>query len=234
MNTARQPRRCSICANVGHNIRTCPTYYVAISRFHRRLRNISFEISRFDSINRTGVSMILFYQYIRTLLEWGLNEVSYKKFLIYKGIPISKLGDTIQTRFQLVKYYYMPEESDTEYNNEYYRQNQKYYDLTLEQRAVMKRYIYAMIDPITELFHSTVTPKPKPTILLTLEECRHCECCICFNNEEIAQFDCKHEVCKNCTKELIDREKLSCPLCRHEIKHISVNTLDTYNLLYDV
>lgn len=245
-------RRCSLCRSASHDIRNCND--ISIREFHRTLRFNSHYISRYS---RNGVPLILFYIYLRDLEEKNLNNVPYKQFLMNKGIHSRKLSNIIETRRQLVKYYFMPEVSDEEYKMNETTQKNTYHNLTHEQRSHSLQIIREIIEEhlfdnnpdnlytntsmhyetqqLNQLdtgFYHMQTLKYKPQIILSLEQINYFECCICFNNDEMVKFDCKHDVCKNCTKELINRNNLSCPLCRKKITNIDVSTLDTYNLLH--
>lgn len=261
-NTTRAPRRCSLCRSNQHDIRNCNNYL--IRKFRRTLRHNSYDISRF-SIN--GIPLIVFYLYLQILEERHLNLVPYKLYLMNRGISSRQLVNTIETRSQLVKYYFMPEESYEEFKTEYLRQKDIYNNLTDQQKNQNTQIVRDMINAAyDELFENnnnsdiplftnisgtrlteemnrvvyvdvSVVPQQqlyiqKPQIIFTLEQIKISECCICFNNDEMAKLNCNHDVCKNCTKELINRNNLSCPLCREQITNICVSTLDTYNLLH--
>ena len=60
------------------------------------------------------------------------------------------------------------------------------------------------------------------------------ECSICYNSVKkinCATFECKHEYCIDCTKQLVIKKHTSCPYCRHEIKNIICYTEECYNKL---
>jgi hypothetical protein len=60
------------------------------------------------------------------------------------------------------------------------------------------------------------------------------ECSICYNSVEkinCASFECKHEYCVDCTKQLVIKKHTSCPYCRYEIKNITCYTEESYNKL---
>jgi hypothetical protein len=60
------------------------------------------------------------------------------------------------------------------------------------------------------------------------------ECSICYNTikkTHCATFECKHEYCVDCTKQLVIKKHTTCPYCRHEIKNITCYTQECYNKL---
>jgi hypothetical protein len=60
------------------------------------------------------------------------------------------------------------------------------------------------------------------------------ECSICYNlvkKINCATFDCKHECCIDCTKQLINKKHTSCPYCRDVIKNITCYTEECYSKL---
>jgi hypothetical protein len=63
---------------------------------------------------------------------------------------------------------------------------------------------------------------------------REIECSICYNSVEkinCAAFECKHEYCIDCTKQLVIKKHTSCPYCRYEIKNITCYNEESYNKL---
>jgi len=81
--------------------------------------------------------------------------------------------------------------------------------------------------------------------LETIEYEKHCdneshnnntdfECSICYNTVKkinCASFECKHEYCIDCTKQLVIKKHTSCPYCRYEIKNIICYNEESYNKL---
>lgn len=66
------------------------------------------------------------------------------------------------------------------------------------------------------------------------DKSREIECSICYNSvkkTDCATFECKHEYCIDCTKQLVIKKHTSCPYCRHEIKNIICYTEECYNKL---
>jgi hypothetical protein len=60
------------------------------------------------------------------------------------------------------------------------------------------------------------------------------ECSICYNSVKkinCAEFECKHEYCIDCTKQLVIKKHTSCPYCRYEIKNITCYNEESYNKL---
>ena len=60
------------------------------------------------------------------------------------------------------------------------------------------------------------------------------ECSICYNSVKktyCATFECKHEYCIDCTKQLVIKKHTSCPYCRNAIKNITCYTEECYNKL---
>lgn len=60
------------------------------------------------------------------------------------------------------------------------------------------------------------------------------ECSICYNSVKkinCASFECKHEYCIDCTKQLVIKKHTSCPYCRYEIKNITCYNEESYNKL---
>ena len=60
------------------------------------------------------------------------------------------------------------------------------------------------------------------------------ECSICYNSVKkinCASFECKHEYCIDCTKQLVIKKHTSCPYCRYEIKNITCYSEESYNKL---
>jgi hypothetical protein len=60
------------------------------------------------------------------------------------------------------------------------------------------------------------------------------ECSICYNTVKkinCASFECKHEYCIDCTKQLVIKKHTTCPYCRYEIKNIICYTEESYNKL---
>ena len=56
------------------------------------------------------------------------------------------------------------------------------------------------------------------------------ECPVCFEENNLEKLDCKHSICLECIRSIIDTQfynKLSCPLCRnvsYEINNKDINT----------
>jgi len=61
------------------------------------------------------------------------------------------------------------------------------------------------------------------------------ECSICYNSVKkthCATFECKHEYCIDCIKQLVINKHTSCPYCRNTIKNITCYTEECYNKLF--
>ena len=56
------------------------------------------------------------------------------------------------------------------------------------------------------------------------------ECPVCFEENNLEKLDCRHSICLECIRSIIDTQfynKLSCPLCRnvsYEINNKDINT----------
>src|SRR5579885_823382 len=50
------------------------------------------------------------------------------------------------------------------------------------------------------------------------------ECSICMENMANSETSCKHWICENCWKKIMENKKdeFSCPFCRQKVKHIRI------------
>ena len=83
-------------------------------------------------------------------------------------------------------------------------------------------------------FVPTHVPVLKPTVRLCVdaEQCiKSCGVCLSdeISNENIVKFGCGHELCGDCTQQLIEK-KPCCPFCRADIEKMSVNSQTIYNI----
>ena len=63
------------------------------------------------------------------------------------------------------------------------------------------------------------------------------ECPICYDNIEhsrSAMLGCRHEFCRPCLEQHIEKNKLNCPMCRGEIQHITVRQQEDYVAICDL
>lgn len=50
------------------------------------------------------------------------------------------------------------------------------------------------------------------------------ECIICFENLiDECKINCNHSFCKTCLYRWINKRKVTCPICRNEIKYFILN-----------
>jgi len=101
-------------------------------------------------------------------------------------------------------------------------------------RIHRRRYIMAQTQ---SQFVPTHVPVLKPTVQLCVDadECiKSCGVCLSdeISNENIVKFGCGHELCGDCTQQLIEK-KPCCPFCRADIKKMCVNSQTVYNIFIE-
>ena len=68
------------------------------------------------------------------------------------------------------------------------------------------------------------------------ETSKQIECSICYNTTDkvnCVYFDCNHEYCFDCVKQLVNNKHKNCPYCRDKIKNITCYTEENYNKLHN-
>lgn len=221
----RRPQCCSFCREPGHKINKCVNN--VFRQMNRDFRNIVF----YSMLIYPQCPMVDFYKN----LQYFENQypATYKKFLMNRGFRLKDLKNN-NINHIMIKYYFMPENTEIEFYFEFHKQLQTFYTIR-----------YAMILQETEQeINNQVIVKPIINVIQLItddsEEDKFFEpCCVCLNDDltkkSIATLNCGHELCKECCKVLIRNiNTCVCPLCRAQINDVTVASKEIVDELKEV
>jgi hypothetical protein len=160
--------------------------------------------------------MLSFSRYLNREMDTNM----LKSFLMNRNIPSRLLLTRNDIIMNTVKYYFCPEYTILEYfekiNNEVLFEEEEYINTFINSVPID-------IKPITiivvKLSDANIIKNPT-------------ECCICYeevNNLNEIKLNCNHELCKECYKKIVKSNNCKCPLCREDIKEVTVNNVDIAN-----
>jgi len=234
---------CSACHQPGHNIIRCrsPIFREMNNCFKRMIHNCQVSFPTY----------YLFKLYQCLLDERDNFDVTYEQFLMTRGISLRIINESMNMSINkpvlmIVKYYStLNISSDYDFLKEFIKQQNIFKE---EYERILA------VQQIQELMRNTPRPiiqeeailQSKPVIniekIQNIEEEKYeveneNECCVCLNTFKkkiYVMFNCKHELCKECCKKIIQTvNTCKCPQCRVKINNITVIDNYTVNELKD-
>jgi len=223
---------CSFCRESGHKINKC--VHNAFRQMNRNFRNISYNFYITHDF-----PFVAFFRYLKSIatLNSSVFGPTFKQFLMNRGcafvnITLRRLREIFPNIYfknmfeyyvhAIVKYYLMPEQNWNDYFQEY-----------LLQKNLFNTLLF------TSIFAIPIIEKPVLRIIYAIDEDdeenddhkTEIKCCdICFDNKPkqmFISFNCKHELCKDCCKKVIQKvDTCKCHLCRTPIKDLVVYSKD--------
>lgn len=230
LNRDRSRHKCSFCHHEGHNITTCNSN--VLTSLNNYLIYLKSEFTIMNDGNRV-LSIKAFENYLYDYSIQSENNIKLLKFIgcrFYNTRLRSMLQIVINQ--MILRLYDIDINWITfhEYNFVPFNQHTPV-RISYVLHGILLNYENQHYNNLEELNNS-------PNFKIQLSNCENTlsnECSICYNTFEkknCASFDCNHDYCIDCVKQLVNNKHKNCPYCRDEIKNITCYTEENYNKLH--
>lgn len=238
--------KCSICAELGHNMRTCDRLPFRLEQAHQVY--LYLWISWFQQINTQLVTVTDYFRYAKiiTMQKHNWLKIPINLQLLKTFLKITHIKYTQAIRNYIDGFYHylvLKKNGILDYviqNNlprlaelaELATTNYAHYDYLLESITETR------VVNIFNIRQYGIIIERKETLDTATQE----SCAICYEDYMSTNFvktNCHHSFCQNCVIETIkilhiNNEKLSCAMCRSNINHLSCYTSIITNNLKNV
>jgi hypothetical protein len=245
----RRQSCCSFCRQIGHNLTTCNSdrlrEFEAICATQVLQTDTQDDFKNWLYENYTSEQLLIktfairkFRVTSRTSIENCINLVTDYIFIHYKNtnetVEIVEHEEQFENDLMSFIQALSAEREEVQENRRIY----EIHRLRAMENMLMREMFIAMLSRAVN-GTSRYEEHRKFKIVSTLNECENtdqkCECPICYDEKESNNFvklGCNHDFCKECIIETMKSNhttKLSCALCRAEVKSIESRTIQTKN-----
>ena len=228
-------RRCSLCAGIGHNIRSCHLMTFRMEQTHQAYLNMW--LSWFQQINVQLVTVTDYFRYAKIVsmqkYSWLRNPMNFRLLKSYLKISHLKYKHATCNYIDGLYHYLVLKKNGI---LDYVIQNNL---PRLAELAALATTNYAHYDYLLEMIPKTIVVNMFNTrqygIVVEKKEIEDTvgeeSCAICYEDyacDNFVKTNCEHSFCQTCVtntiKILPDNKKLSCAMCRSHITYLSCYT----------
>ena len=239
--------KCSLCAGIGHNMRTCQRLPFHLGQAHQVY--LYMWLSWFQQINAQLVTVTDYFRYAKIITmqkhSWLKNPINFH--LLKTTLKITHIKYKHATRNYidgLYHYLVLKKNGVLDYviqNNlprlaelaELATTNYAHYDYLLETIP----HTTIVVNMFNTKQYGIVIERKETEDTATEEE----SCVICYEDYPSSNFvktNCEHSFCKNCVigtiRILPENKKLCCAMCRSTVTHLSCYNSESYTNIKNI